>query len=37
MAEGAEAERVLDVVPSDTPERVLANEAGDDDSHGPER
>ena len=37
MAEGAKAESVLDVVPGNPSESVLADEAGDDNSHELER
>ena len=33
MAEGAEAQKVLQIVPDDPTEGVLADEAGDDDAH----
>ena len=33
VAEGGEAEEVLDVVPGDAAEGVLSDEAGDEDAH----
>ena len=34
VAEAAETEQVLDIVPRDAAEGVLAEKSGDDDAHG---
>jgi hypothetical protein len=34
VTKGPETEKVVKIVPNDPPKRVLADEAGDNDSHG---
>jgi hypothetical protein len=33
MAEGTKPEKILEIVPDDAAERVLSDQAGDDDAH----